>query len=46
MYALELEAFLHAVRTGDASRVLSPYSDAAKTYEASQWITAASQLPE
>ncbi len=30
----EMEEFLNAVRTGDASRILSPYADAAKTLAA------------
>ena len=30
-YLAEDEAFLHAVRTGDASRIRSPYADALKT---------------
>ncbi|MDT3425493.1 putative dehydrogenase [Paenibacillus forsythiae] len=30
-YVLESEAFLHAVRTGDRSRILSDYADAYKT---------------
>ncbi|TDG00342.1 Gfo/Idh/MocA family protein [Paenibacillus piri] len=36
-YVREHEAFLHAVRTGDASRILSPYADSLKT----QAVTAA-----
>lgn len=31
-FQLENEAFIHAVRTGDASRILSNYADAAKTH--------------
>ncbi|KKO52159.1 Gfo/Idh/MocA family protein [Paenibacillus sp. DMB20] len=32
-YQRENEAFIHAVRTGDASGILSPYGDAVKTME-------------
>lgn len=32
-YLRESEAFIHAVRTGDASRILSTYEDAVKTME-------------
>jgi predicted dehydrogenase len=32
-YAREHEAFLHAVRTGDSSGILSPYADSLKTQE-------------
>ena len=32
-YYVEDEAFLHALRTGDASRILSDYEDALKTHE-------------
>ncbi|WP_186576929.1 Gfo/Idh/MocA family protein [Aquibacillus kalidii] len=32
-YVLENEAFIHAVRTGDTSQILSDYSDAYKTHE-------------
>jgi predicted dehydrogenase len=42
MYLTEVDAFVHAVRTGDTSRITTLYSDAAKSYQASQWITAAS----
>ena len=35
MFAEEVEAFLHAIRTGDASRIRSPYSDAVKSLELS-----------
>ncbi|WP_019419551.1 Gfo/Idh/MocA family protein [Paenibacillus sp. OSY-SE] len=31
-YALESAAFIHAVRTGDASRILSDYADAFRTH--------------
>jgi myo-inositol 2-dehydrogenase / D-chiro-inositol 1-dehydrogenase len=31
-YALENDAFLHAVKTGDASRIRSSYADAWKTH--------------
>ncbi|RKN74132.1 Gfo/Idh/MocA family protein [Paenibacillus ginsengarvi] len=33
-YTLENEAFLHAVRTGDTSRIRSDYADAFRTFEA------------
>jgi len=32
-YYVEDEAFIHALRTGDASRILSDYADALKTHE-------------
>lgn len=32
-YHLEDEAFIEAVRTGDVSKILSPYADAVKTHE-------------
>ena len=32
-YLRESEAFIHAARTGDASRILSTYEDAVKTME-------------
>lgn len=32
-YELENEAFLHAVRTGDASRIRSSYADAVRTHQ-------------
>ena len=32
-YAVEDEAFVHALRTGDASRILSDYADSLKTHE-------------
>lgn len=32
-YLLEDEAFIHALRTGDTSRILSDYEDALKTHE-------------
>ncbi|MFC4601153.1 Gfo/Idh/MocA family protein [Cohnella hongkongensis] len=32
-YLVEDEAFLHALRTGDASRILSDYEDSLKTHE-------------
>ncbi len=41
MYGRQDAAWLEAIRTGDASCVRCPYSDAARTYAASWWITIA-----
>jgi hypothetical protein len=45
MYVKQFEAFLHAVRTGDKSDVRCHYHDAARSYEASWWITEAGGSP-
>ena len=45
IYEKQFEAFLRAVRTGDKSEVRCMYADAARTYEASWWITEASGSP-
>ena len=45
MYEKQFEAFLHAVRTGDKSDVRCHYHDAARTYQASWWITEAGGSP-
>ena len=45
MYVKQFEAFLHAVRTGDRNGVRCHYHDAARTYEASWWITEAAGSP-
>ncbi|KAK9807571.1 hypothetical protein WJX72_003082 [[Myrmecia] bisecta] len=42
MYLREVEAFIDAVRIGDTSAIKSLYADAALSYQATQWITAAS----
>ena len=45
MYEKQFEAFLTAVRTGDKSLIRCHYHDAARTYEASWWISAAAGSP-
>lgn len=42
MYMTETAAFVKAVQTGDSSTILTPYADAVCTYQATEWITAAS----
>ena len=42
MYAAQAEAFIAAIQSGDSSGIRSLYLDAVKSYEATQWITAAS----
>jgi len=42
MYLRQVEEFVKAVRTGDVSGIQSPYADGALSYQATQWITAAS----
>lgn len=46
MYVHQFESFLKAVRTGDTSDLRCPYQTAAKTYQASQWITQARPMPQ
>ncbi len=41
MYEKQFDAFIHAVRTGDQSRVRSLFEDAAHTYETTWWISEA-----
>ena len=41
LYVHQFEGFFSAVRTGDSSELRCSYADAAKTYQATQWITQA-----
>lgn len=43
MYAEQDKAWLHAVKTGSLQGVSCLYPDAARTYEASWWITEATR---
>lgn len=41
MYMPQAEAFVNAVQTRDSSGIRSTYDDAVKSYNVSQWISAA-----
>ena len=43
MYLIEAEAFINAVKTGNTDAIETLYEDSALSYQASQWITAASK---
>lgn len=43
MYLIEAETFINAIKTGNTDAIDTLYEDSALSYQASQWITAASK---
>ena len=42
VYLIEAEAFVNAIKSGNTDEIQSLYEDSALSYQATQWITAAS----
>ena len=42
VYLIEAEVFINAIKSGNADAIESLYEDSALSYQATQWITAAS----
>ena len=42
VYLIEAESFINAIKSGNADGIESLYEDSALSYQATQWITAAS----
>lgn len=42
VYLIEAEAFINAIKSGNSDAIESLYEDSALSYQATQWITAAS----
>lgn len=42
VYLIEAETFIDAIKSGNADKIESLYEDSALSYQATQWITAAS----
>ena len=43
---IEAEVFINAIKTGNTDAIATLYEDSALSYQASQWITAASKASQ